>query len=76
MMATVNVHVTTCITQQITLYLLDQYYLRLLRQKTELFGNFCVIMTVKSNKYIIKYSKTIQFRSRPPDCEKNPLILA
>ena len=28
MMATVNVHVTTCITQQITLYLLDQYYLR------------------------------------------------
>ena len=50
MMTTVDV----TITQQITLCLLDQYHLR----KTEILGNFCVIMTVKSNKYIIKYSKT------------------
>ena len=35
-----------------------------------------MIITVKSNKYIIKYSITRQFRSGPSDCEKNPLIFA
>ena len=35
-----------------------------------------MIMTVKSNKYIIKYSITRQFRSGPSDCEKIPLIFA
>ena len=54
MMATVDV----TITQQFTLCLLDQYYLRYDDKKAEIFGNVCVIMTVKSNKYIIKYSKT------------------
>ena len=54
MMATVDV----TITQQITLCLLDQYYLRYEDKKAEIFGNVCVIMTVKSNKYIMKYSKT------------------
>ena len=28
-----------------------------MKTKTEIFGNVCVIMTVKSNKYIIKHSK-------------------
>ena len=51
MMVTVDV----TITQQITLCLLDQYYLRYEDKKAEIFGNVCVIMTVKSNKYIIKY---------------------
>ena len=45
MMATVDV----TITQQITLCLLDQYYLIYEDKKAEIFGNVFVIMTVKSN---------------------------
>ena len=49
------------ITQQITLYLLDQYYLRYheftMKTKTEIYV-FFVILTIKSNKYIIIYSDT------------------
>ena len=48
-------------TQQITLYLLDQYFLRYheftMKTKPEIYV-FCVILTIKSNKYIIIYSET------------------
>ena len=52
MMATVNV----TITQPITLYLLDQYCLRYVFKKLKYMVSF--VMSVKSNKYIIKYSRT------------------
>ena len=41
----------------------------------KMYGNFR-LMSVKSNKYILIYSKTRQFISRPDDSNKDPLILA